>query len=316
MGNLTHITTIILSGYIEIGNIKYFCFTILTLLFVAVLVANQLLIVVICRESSLHEPMYVFLCSLSVNELYGSIAVFPLLLSNMLLSKPPEIALTLCYVQIFALYTYGSVEFSNLAVMSYDRYVAICYPLEYHRIMSPTRIVTLIALVWSISMIKFSINLFLNAQLQLCGNVLDKVYCDNYMLAKLSCSETTANSIAGIIGITLTIFAPLGIILFSYTKILRVCSKSTRETIQKAVSTCVPHFVSLLNFSIGCSFEIIQSRFDKLPMPPVLRVILSIYFLICPPLVNPIMYGIRLSKIKRAIKKCIYRSVWIKPLSK
>ncbi len=78
-----------------------------------------------------------FLCSLSVNELYGSIALFPSLLSNMLLSKIPEVSLTLCHIQIFALYTYASVEFCNLAVMSYDRYVAICYPLEYHRIMSP-----------------------------------------------------------------------------------------------------------------------------------------------------------------------------------
>ncbi len=125
MDNSTHFSTIILAGYIDIGNIKYLCFIVLILLFVAIIVSNQLIIGIICKEKSLHEPMYVFLCSLSVNELYGSIALFPSLLSNMLLSKIPEVSLTLCHIQIFALYTYASVEFCNLAVMSYDRYVAI-----------------------------------------------------------------------------------------------------------------------------------------------------------------------------------------------
>lgn len=315
MDNLSNFTTIILAGYIDIGNVKYLCFIVLILLFVAIIVANQLIIGIICKEKSLHEPMYVFLCSLSVNELYGCIALFPSLLSNMLLSKTPEVSLTLCHAQIFALYTYGSVEFCNLAIMSYDRYVAICYPLEYYRIMSPVWTVTLIALGWSMSIIKFSITLSVNVQLKLCGNVLDKVWCDNYMLVKLACSDTTANNISGIIGTTVTIVSPLALILFSYTKILRVCLKSTREKTQKALSTCTPHLVSLLNFSVGCSFEIIQSRFDKVSMPPVLRVILSIYFLMCPPLINPIMYGMRLSKVKRALKKLIYARNYIKPIS-
>lgn len=315
MGNLSNFTTIILAGYIDIGNIKYLCFIVLILLFVVIIVANQLIIGIICKEKSLHEPMYVFLCSLSVNELYGSIALFPSLLSNMLLSKIPEVSLTLCHAQIFALYTYGSVEFCNLAIMSYDRYVAICYSLEYHRIMSPARTVTLIALGWSISIIKFSITLSVNVQLKLCGNVLDKVWCDNYMLVKLACSDTTANNISGIIGTTVTVIGPLALILFSYTKIFRVCLKSKREKTQKALSTCTPHLISLLNYSVGCSFEIIQSRFDKVPMPPVLRVILSIYFLMCPPLINPIMYGMRLSKIKTALKKMFYPRNHIKPVS-
>ncbi len=144
---------------------------------------------------------------------------------------------------------------------------------------------------------------------------MDKVWCDNYMLVKLACSDTTANNISGIIGTILTIVAPLALILFSYAKILRVCLKSTREMTQKALSTCTSHLISLLNFSVGCLFEVIQSRFDKVPMPPVLRVILSLYFPICTPLINPIMYGMRLSKIKRALKKCIYPWNHIKPIS-
>lgn len=316
MGNSTHYTTIVLAGYVDIGNIKYLLFIILTLMFIAIILANQLLIGVICKNRSLHEPMYVLLCSLSINELYGSVGLFPSLLSNMLLSQTPEVSLTFCHVQIFTLYTYASVEFCNLSIMSYDRYVAICYPLEYHRIMSPTRTVTLLAVGWSISFVKFSITLSVNLQLKLCANVLDKVWCDNYMLVRCACSDTTVNNILGIIGTTLTIVPPLAIILFSYVQILKICL-STRQTTQKALTTCAPHLISLLNFSVGCVFEIIQSRLDKLNIPPVLRVILSVYFIVCPPLINPIMYGMKLSKIKTELKKMIYPSVWnhIKPVS-
>ncbi|XP_073673495.1 olfactory receptor 4B13-like [Garra rufa] len=313
LGPTCHCWLGILAGYIDIGNIKYLCFIVLILLFVAIIIANQLIIGIIWKEKSLHEPMYVLLCSLSVNELYGSIALFPSLLSNMLLSKIPEVSLTLCYAQIFVLYTYASVEFCNLAVMSYDRYVAICYPLEYHRIMSPAKTVTLIALGWSASLIKFSISFSFSVRLKLCGNVIDKVWCDNYMLVKLVCSDTTVNNISVLIGTVVTIVAPLALILFSYAKILRVCLKSTRETTKKALSTCTSHIFSLLNFSVGCSFEMIQSRFNKVSMPPVLRVIVSLYFLICTPLINPIMYGMRLSKIKSALKKLIYPWNHMKP---
>ncbi|XP_056329025.1 odorant receptor 122-1 [Danio aesculapii] len=305
MDNSTYFTTVVLAGYIDIGDMKYLCFVVLILLFAAIIVANLFIIGIIYKEKSLHEPMYVFLCSLCANQLCGSFSLFPFVLGNMLLSKTPEVPLTVCHAQIFALYTYAQVEFCNLAMMSYDRYVAICHPLEYHRIMSPARTITLIALGWSLEIIILSFSFSVNVQLKLCGNVLDKVWCDNYMLVKMACSDTTPNNIAGMTGIAVTIGAPLLLILFSYAKILRVCLKFTRQKAKKSLYTCILHLISLLNFAVGCSFELIQSRFGKLPMPAVVRVILSLYFLVCPPLINPIMYGVRLANIKKALKKCI-----------
>ncbi|XP_066515371.1 olfactory receptor 4B13-like [Hoplias malabaricus] len=302
MDNSTHFTTIVLSGYIEIGQIKYLCFTLLLLLYIAINVANFILILVIFIERSLHEPMYIFLCSLSVNELYGSVAFFPAILTIML-AKSTEIAIVYCYIQIFLLYTYASVEFGNLAIMSYDRYTAICYPLQYNSIMTRNKVCILIVLVWLVSFTKFSINFAINLQLELCGNIVGKVWCDNYLLVKLACSDTTVNNIYGTVGAIFSIVMPFLLILYSYIRIWRACLTSSSETTQKAISTCTPHLASLLNFTIGCSFEIFSSRFDKIYMPPVLRVIISVYFVICPPLLNPIMYGIRMSKIKRAFKK-------------
>ncbi|XP_076832070.1 olfactory receptor 4B13-like [Brachyhypopomus gauderio] len=305
MGNSTHFTTIILAGYIDVGYFNYLYFTILLLLYITVILANSLLIGVICVERSLHEPMYIFLCSLSINELYGSAAFFPSILTNML-SKTHEVKIIYCYVQIFSLYTYASVEFGNLAIMSYDRYTAICYPLLYRSKMSHNRVFMLIALVWLISFVKFSGNLLLNLRSELCGNVIEKVWCDNYMLVKLACSDTTVNNIYGITGSIITIIIPVMLISYSYLKIMKACLESSAGATQKVMATCTPHLVSLLNFSLGCSFEIFSSRFDKLYMPPVLRVIISVYFIICPPLLNPIMYGIRLSKINAVCKKKIF----------
>ncbi|KAI5099000.1 odorant receptor, family E, subfamily 122, member 1 isoform X1, partial [Silurus meridionalis] len=302
MANSTHFTTIILTGYFEVGQTKYIYFALLVILYLIILLANLLLIVVIWLERSLHEPMYIFLCCLSFNELYGSAAFFPFILTN-LLSTSNEVTIASCYVQIYCLYTYGAMEFGSLAIMSYDRYIAICYPLLYSSIMTCNRVCILIVLVCVLSFLKFTINIFLSIRLELCGNVMEKVWCDNYLLVKLACSDTSMNNIYGIFGSITTIVLPLMLILYSYIMIMRVCLNSPIETFQKAMTTCAPQLVSLVNFSVGCLFEIFSSRFDKIHMPPVLRVIISVYFVICPPLLNPIMYGIRLSKIKIAFKK-------------
>ncbi|KAI5625653.1 odorant receptor, family E, subfamily 122, member 1, partial [Silurus asotus] len=302
MANSTHFTTIILTGYFEVGQTKYIYFALLVILYLTIILANSLIIVLICLERSLHEPMYIFLCCLSFNELYGSAAFFPFILTN-LLSTSHEVTIASCYVQIYCLYTYGAMEFGSLAIMSYDRYIAICYPLLYSSIMTCNRVCILIVLVCVLSFLKFTINIFLSIRLELCGNLMEKVWCDNYLLVKLACSDTSMNNIYGIFGSITTIVLPLMLILYSYIMIMRVCLNSPIETFQKAMTTCAPQLVSLVNFSVGCLFEIFSSRFDKIHMPPVLRVIISVYFVICPPLLNPIMYGIRLSKIKIAFKK-------------
>ncbi|KAF3848264.1 hypothetical protein F7725_021292 [Dissostichus mawsoni] len=178
--------------------------------------------------------------------------------------------------------------------MSYDRYLAICYPLQYNIRMTSNKAVIFIILIWLYSFVKFLITLTLNIRLTLCGNIINSLYCHNYLVVKLACSDTQVNNIYGYFGTVLTIFVPLFPILFSYMRILR--------TRQKAVSTCTPHLVSLLNFSFGCGFEMFQSRFDKSGVPSVLRIILSLYFLIIQPLMNPVMYGLQMSKLRNICK--------------
>ncbi|XP_051255460.1 olfactory receptor 11A1-like [Dicentrarchus labrax] len=300
MGNLTSLT-FIFGAYLHIGTLRYLYFMITALLYIVIIVLNTSLIVIICMNRSLHEPMYIFLCSLFVNELYGSTGLFPMLLVQ-ILSDIHTVSTSFCFLQIFCLYSYGSVEFINLAVMSYDRYLAICYPLQYNTRMTLNKVFILIILVWLYSCVKFLITLSLNIRLTLCGNIINSLYCNNYLVVKLACSDTKVNNIYGLFGIVLSIVVPLLPILFSYMKILKICFSGSRQTRQKAVSTCTPHLVSLINFSFGCVFEIVQSRFDMSSVPSVLRIILSLYFVILQPLLNPIMYGMQMSKIRNTCK--------------
>ena len=296
------LTYFILSTYIHVGTLRYLYFTLTALLYIVIVFVNISLIVVICMNRSLHEPMYMFLCSLFVNELYGSSGLFPFLLTQ-ILSDIHTVSASLCYLQVFCVYTYGNVEFCNLAVMSYDRYLAICCPLQYNTLMTFNKVVIFIASIWLYSFVKFLITLSLNIRLPLCGNIINSLYCHNYLIVKLACSDIEVNNIYGIFGVFLTILVPLLPILFSYMKIFYVCFSGSKQTRQKAVSTCTPHLASLLNFSFGCCFEILQSRFDVSGVPRVLRIILSLYFLIIQPLLNPVMYGLQMSKIRTACKQ-------------
>ncbi|XP_041654932.1 olfactory receptor 10A3-like [Cheilinus undulatus] len=294
----------ILNTYIYVGGLRYLYFTLTALLYFVIIVVNLSLIFVICMNRSLHEPMYIFLCSLFVNELYGSMALFPHLLVQ-LLSNIHIISAPSCYLQIFCLYTYANVEFCNLAVMSYDRYLAICFPLQYNTLMTFNRAVIFIAVVWIYSFAKFMISFLLSITLPLCGNVINSLYCQNYLVVKLACSDTQVNNIYGVFGSVLSILVPLLPILFSYIKILKVCFSGSKQTRQKAVNTCTPHLTSLLNFSFGCMFGILQSRFNMAGVPSTVRIILSLYFLLIQPLLNPLMYGLQLTKIKDTYKQVL-----------
>ncbi|XP_023009717.3 olfactory receptor 10J5-like [Maylandia zebra] len=310
MINFTEGSYFILGAYFDAGPTKYLFFLLLLSLYSLIICANVLLIVVICVNRSLHEPMYMFLCSLFVNELYGSTGLFPSLLVQ-ILSDVHTVSAPLCFLQIFCLYSYGSVEFYNLAVMSYDRYLAICCPLQYNMRMTSSTVSVLIAVSWIYALLLVAVTVSLSSPLQLCGNIINKVYCDNYAIVKLACSDTTLNNIYGLISTAFTIFLPLTLIFFTYMRILKVCFSGSKQTRQKAVSTCTPHLASLLNFSFGACFEVLQSRFNMNTVPNILRILISLYWLICQPLFNPVLYGLKMSKIYDICKSLLYWKVWI-----
>ncbi|XP_049431814.1 olfactory receptor 142-like [Epinephelus fuscoguttatus] len=301
MVNSTQVTYFTFTAYFDSSHFQYLYFLFVMFLYMLILCSNLLLIVVICVNRSLHEPMYMFLCSLFVNELYGSTGLFPLLLLQ-ILSDIHTVSTSFCFLQIFCVHSYGCVEFSNLAVMSYDRYLAICYPLQYNTCMTFNKVVVLISLSWLLPLLALGVLVSLIGSLQLCGNVINKLYCDYYSIVKLACYDTTVQNISGLTCTSVTVLYALSLIFYSYIKILIVCFSGSKQTRQKAVSTCTPHLASLLNFSFGGLFEIIQNRFNMNSVPNMLRIVLSLHFLTCQPLFSPIMYGLNMSKIHNIFK--------------
>lgn len=306
MENSTEIVSFVLAAYGNIGELKYLYFSIILLWYLSIWVANTVLILIIYLDKRLHEPMYILLCNLFVNEIGSSTSLYPLLLSQMF-SDTHEVTLPWCFLQMCFIYTSASVEFCSLAAMAYDRYVAICYPLRYSVIVNTGRVGMIILLVWIYSFLNFLLSLSFVIHLKFCGNVIDKVFCDHQIVVKLACSVSVLNKISDLLFAFVTIVIPFSLISVSYMKILAVCLNTSKENKQKAVSTCTPQIVSVSNMFVGCIFHMVDSRCDLTHVPDKLHIILSVYVLICQPMVTPFMYGFNLPKIRQSCNRFLFK---------
>ncbi|XP_034406413.1 olfactory receptor 52D1-like [Cyclopterus lumpus] len=292
MDNTTTLT-FTMTAYTAMENYKHGLFTLFLLLYCIIIILNSLLITVMHQNKALHQPMNVFVCMLSMNEMYGSTSLFPAIMF-VLMSETHEIVVKWCMAQVYFLHTYAAAEFLILAVMGYDRYAAICFPLHYHSIMSNSKIGMLVAFAGLCPLIVFACFYSLTLQLSFCGKVMPKLYCVNMELVKNSCSNSSILYIStvGLVHFPLFIMPQVVTIAFSYVKILRVCRNLSSESQRNALKTCVPHLLSLLNYTIGSFFEIMQTRFDMTYISIETRIFLSLYFLIIPPIANPMLYGL------------------------
>uniref|UniRef100_A0A3Q3E0N2 Olfactory receptor n=1 Tax=Labrus bergylta TaxID=56723 RepID=A0A3Q3E0N2_9LABR len=302
MENTTKIWSFVLAAYGNIGDLKYLYFSIMLLWYLSIFAANAVLIVIIYVDRRLHEPMYIFLCNLFVNEIAGSTSLYPLMLSQML-SDTHEVTLPWCFLQMCCIYICGSVAFCSLAAMAYDRHVSICYPFRYNIIMNTGKVVMIVLVIWMYSIISFIFSFSFLISLKFCGNIIDKVFCDHHLVMKLACSISTLDNMSDLLFAFITMAIPFSLILVSYMKILAVCLHTSRETKQKAVTTCTPQIVSISNMFVGCIFHFVDSRIDVAHVPDKIRIILSVYLLVCQPIVTPFMYGFNLPKIRDSLQR-------------
>ncbi|XP_071317690.1 olfactory receptor 52D1-like [Trachinotus anak] len=305
MDNTTALT-FTMTAYAAMENYKHWMFIVFLLLYLIIIILNVLLISIIHQNKELHQPMNVFTCMLSINELYGSTALLPSVMA-VLLSETYDLSVKWCMAQIYFLHTYASAEFCILAVMGYDRYVAICCPLHYHSIMSNSKVFMLVVLAGVYPLVVFGSFYSLTLQLSLCGKVVPKLYCVNMELVKNSCSPASYISTVGLVFILLLVVPQVLMIVFSYAQILRVCKKLSRESQYNALKTCIPHLLSLINYIIGSLFEIIQTRFNMNHVAVEARIFLSLYFVVLPPIVNPVLYGLGTQIVRVHILKLFIR---------
>lgn len=299
MSNRSSIVVFSLSGFN--ATIKYrntiFVFTLLC--YCLIIVVNMSLILTIVIEKKLHEPMYIFLGSLCFNGLYGATGFYPKFLSD-LLSDNHLISYVGCFVQIYVIYSNAKIDYSILVVMAYDRYVAICRPLEYHCVMSKQRIMLLLVLSWLVPLCCETLVISLTSTLELCGSHIDKLYCENWAVVKLACGATTANNIVGM-ALIVFYFCHALLIGSSYIQLVKTTLKST-EGRKKFIHTCLPHLCCLFNVTASLLFDLMYSRYGSLSLPQHLRNFMAIQFLVITPMLNPIIYGLKLTKIRNTMR--------------
>ncbi|XP_053531319.1 olfactory receptor 6N2-like [Ictalurus punctatus] len=304
--NYSDVMYLTLEGHVELEKYRYFYFVMVLTLYMLIISCNGLVIFVIFTNKHLHEPMYIFIAALLCNALFGTAALYPKLLTDFL-SEIQVVSFESCIFQSFCIYTYGTSEFTLLSAMAYDRYVSICKPLQYATIVKMSTVKKLLFCCWFLPCCEVGITAILTYQRKLCKFKLNRIYCNNSSMIRLGCGDVSVSNLYGLFALSIAVFPPLIFVFFSYIRILSVCLKNSKDFRTKALQTCFPHLLILISFSITTCFEIINTRLEE-NMPHIASMIMSVENLIIPPLLNPIIYGLKLKEIFNRIKKMVWKN--------
>ncbi|XP_049331919.1 olfactory receptor 11A1-like [Astyanax mexicanus] len=303
MEYFNNVTYLFLEGHVELEKYRYLYFAVTLTAYLLIICCNSVVIFVIYSSKQLHEPMYIFIAALLFNSLIGTAALYPKLLVDFL-SEIQVTSLSACLFQAYLIYSYAAAEFTLLSAMAYDRYVSICKPLQYASLIKMSTVRKILFCCWFVSFSGNGVGTVLTYQLQLCKQRMNRIYCNNYSIVKLSCGNVFVNNIYGLFVLFAMVFPSLIFISFSYFRILAVCLRNSTIIRRKAFQTCFPHLIIFIIFTVTMCFEIIGSRFEA-NLPQLFAMIMSVEFVVIPPLVNPIMYGLKLQEILNSIKRII-----------
>ncbi|XP_066469132.1 olfactory receptor 2T2-like [Tiliqua scincoides] len=298
--NGTSWTEFLLVGLVHLKTPTVFFAIVLFMAFIALL-GNSLLLFLIQIDSTLHTPMYFFLSQLSCMDMGQIFIVFPKM-SVSFLTQRYAISLSGCVAQIFLTLTMGSSESFVLAVMSYDRYVAICRPLQYPVLMRRTICIIMTVGIWSSSsLIILVIAVYVQSLLYCGSNVIDHFFCELPALLKLSCTDTSAFEKVIYFDNVVVIFLPILVILSSYIAILvQVLSMRSTEGRHKALGTCLSHLIVV---SIFLGAAILTYTVPVSSYSSQRSMINSVFTTVVPPMLNPFIYSLRNRDVIAALKK-------------
>ncbi|XP_008175988.2 olfactory receptor 52K1-like [Chrysemys picta bellii] len=266
--------------------------------FTVALLGNCTLLYVIKTEPSLHKPMFYFLTMLAVIDLVLSTTTMPKILSIFWFNSR-EISLNGCLVQMFFLHSFSIMQTALLLAMAFDRYVAICNPLRYDTILTNSVIAKIGLAAFARAVLLVLPLPFVLRRLPYCrSHIISHCYCEHMAVVKLACADTRFDNIYGIIVAFFIVGLDLMFISLSYVKILRaVLSLASKEEKLKAFSTCVAHLWAILVAYTPVVLSSIIYRFGH-PVPPHVHILLANFYLLFPPMMNPIVYGVKTKQIR------------------
>ncbi|XP_031697605.1 olfactory receptor 52N5-like [Anarrhichthys ocellatus] len=275
-------------------------FVLLLLIYIFIMVSNVGLVVLITMERSLHQPMYLLFCNMSVNDVFGATTIIPRLLSNVFTPITERyIHYIDCVAQAFCVHFNMGASHTVLMIMAFDRYVAICSPLRYAAIMTSRTVVKLSVSAWTVVLLMVGILLGLSIRLSRCRQTVLNPFCDNASLFKLSCESVLANNIYGLGYTVVLLGSSLGSVMLTYLKIAVVCLSSRNKSLNgKALQTCATHLAVYVIMFVSGSIIIILHRFPHLSDH---RKLASILFHVVPPAMNAVIYGLQIKAVRQKI---------------
>ncbi|XP_058380655.1 olfactory receptor 1J2-like [Diceros bicornis minor] len=303
--NRSSVSEFLLLGFPILPEQQDVFFALFLSMYLTTVLGNLLIILLISLDSHLHTPMYFFLSHLAFSDISFSSITVPKMLMNMQ-TQCHSITYAGCISQVYFFIFFGCLDSFLLAVMAYDRYVAICHPLHYTIIMRDELCVILVAGSWFSSCAQALLHTLLVDQLSFCaGTVIPHFFCDLSVVLKSSCSDTSLNELLILTEGGLIFSLPLSAILGSYIRMAVVILKvPTLERISKALSTCVSHlFVVFLYYgTIAGVYYFPSSGSSK-----VKDIIASLMYMVVTPMLNPFIYSLRNKDMKCAFQK-IFRT--------
>ncbi|XP_053309902.1 olfactory receptor 11L1-like [Spea bombifrons] len=296
-GNRTGVSEFILLGFPRLHNLKYFIFILFLVIYMMTLFGNFLIAGLVSANSRLHCPMYFFLIHLSICDIVFTTNISPNMLCAILEGRG-TMSFEGCIIQF---YIYGAstvAECAILAIMSYDRYAAICNPLRYRSIMDLVICLKSVTCCWLMGFLVTLSTAIMVFRLDFCGpNVIDHFICDLTPLLKLSCSDTLFVQAAIFVLSIPIILIPFVFIITTYISIflsiLKIPSKTGRH---KTFSTCSSHLTSVsVYYGTLITIYIFPNKWnvDKA---------LYLLYTVVTPLLNPIIYSLRNQEMWRAIE--------------
>ncbi|KAM5152841.1 olfactory receptor 5B12-like [Mantella aurantiaca] len=306
MRNQTILKELFLSGLSDLSALQLPLFIFFLLIYLLTLIWNLLIIILIVADSHLHTPMYFFLGNLAGLDLCGSSVTVPRMLFD-LHTKRKKIIIAACMTQVFFFIFFVSSEVFLLAVMSYDRYTAICQPLHYTQIMSWKVCVGLMSCVWCMGFTHSLVHTLKALDLTFCSSdIIENFFCDLPQLFQISCSDIYINVLliflfGGIIGISILILTLLPYVYILKT-VLKIQVKGNRS---KVFSTCTSHLSVVFIFYCSILFNYFR------PSPNHYYAgdkVAPIFYTVILPLLNPLIYSLRNQDFRTAFHN-VFRKI-------
>ncbi|XP_008562694.1 PREDICTED: olfactory receptor 11H4 [Galeopterus variegatus] len=301
----THIVTeFVLLGFPGCWEIQIFLFSLFLVIYVLTLLGNGTIICAVRCDPRLHTPMYFLLGNFAFLEIWYVSSTVPNMLAN-IVSNTKAITFSGCFLQFYFFFSLGTTECLFLAVMAYDRYLAICRPLHYPTIMTGRLCGMLVSFCWIIGFLGYPIPIFFISQLPFCGpNIIDHFLCDMDALMALSCAPAPITEFVFYTQSSLVLFFTIIYILRSYILLLRAVFQVPSAAGQrKAFSTCGSHLV-VVSLFYGTVMVMYVSPTYGLPI--LMQKILTLVYSVITPLINPLIYSLRNKDMKLALRNVLF----------